>query len=105
LQNHHFLYEDDKESSVGDENDHGEDGKTCKSLDGEWPKLTMPSHGKPSYSKPKNASIMPCTSGMICQATNDMGGMPTNIVNATIQNQVPTTNPNLPNNLGIQMQS
>jgi hypothetical protein len=42
---------------------------------------------------------------MISQATNDMGGMPTNIVNATIQSQVPTTNPNMPNNLGIQVQN
>jgi hypothetical protein len=29
---------------------------------------------------------MTCTSSMISQATNDMGGMPTNIVSATIQN-------------------
>jgi hypothetical protein len=90
---------------MGDENDHGEDGTTCKSLGGDWPKLTLPSHGKPSYSKPKNASIMPCTSSVISQATNDMGGMPINIVNATIQSQVPIVNPNLLNNLGIQVQS
>ncbi len=30
-----FLYEDDKESFVGDENDHGEDGTACKSFDGD----------------------------------------------------------------------
>jgi len=54
---------------VGDENDHGEDGTTCEFLDGDWPKLNMLSHGKPNYSKPKNASIMPCTSSMISQVT------------------------------------
>jgi len=77
---------DDKESSVGDESDHGEGGTTCKSLDGDWPKFTTPSHGKPGYSEPNNVNIMPCTPSMISQATNDMGGMPTNIVSATIQN-------------------
>jgi hypothetical protein len=90
---------------MGDENDHGEYGTTCKSLVGDWPKLTMPSHGTPSYYKPKNTNIMPCTSSMIFQATNDMGGRPINIVNATIQSQIPTMNPNLPNDLGIQVQN
>ncbi len=70
---------------MGDGNDHGEDVATCKSSNGDWPKLTMHSHGKPGYFKPKNANIMPCTSNMISQATNDMCGMPTNIVNARIQ--------------------
>jgi hypothetical protein len=56
---------DDKESSVGDESDHGKGGTTCKSLDGDWPKFTTPSHGKPGYFEPKNASIMPSTFGMI----------------------------------------
>jgi len=58
---------------VGDENDHGEDGTTCEFLDGDWPKLNMLSHGKPNYSKPKNASIMPCTSSMISQVTKWYG--------------------------------
>jgi hypothetical protein len=75
----------DKESFMGDDSDHGEGGTTCKSLDDDWPKLTMLSHGKPSFFEPENANIMSCTSCMILQATNDMGGMPINIMNATIQ--------------------
>ncbi len=47
---------------------------------------------------------MPCTFGMISQVANDMGGMPINIVNATIQSQVHAMNPNLPN-ISIQVQS
>jgi hypothetical protein len=96
---------DDKESYVGDESNHGEGGTTCEFLDGDWPKLTTPSHGKLCYFEPKNASIMPCTYGMISQAANDMGGMPTNIVSATIQSQVIAMNPNIPSNLGIQVQN
>ncbi len=94
---------DEKESFVGDENDHGEGGTTCKSLDGDWPKLTMPSHGKLGYSKLKNANMMPWTSSMISQAINDMGRMPINIVSATNKSQVHVVNPNLLNNLGIQV--
>jgi len=44
---------DDKESSVGHESNHAEGGTTCKSLDGDWPKFTTPSHGNQDILNPR----------------------------------------------------
>ncbi len=105
LHDYEDIHDDDKESFVGDENDHGNFGPTLKPhlMVGKSKLATTKVLSKLDYCEPMVVTItMPSLVGTINpQLAHDLNVMSTNFMSSLLPKQLPNMTMNsMPNNLG-----